>query len=167
MNNRITIKNGNEIYLFKQDSKSFWLKKPSFDCGWYWGVGYLTGAGVWSHFDNMFKTYDVFVDAKFITPYDRDTRWKIYELITQLYNLRRYADMMHCCGAGISTIQGSIDKYEEGNTYEYKRINNVLIPTVWNRLVDVLVPDVYKDDELVADNSEKRKYLYLDLKEYC
>ena len=34
---------GKDIYLLgeDQDGIKYWLQSPSFDCGWYWGFGYI------------------------------------------------------------------------------------------------------------------------------
>ncbi len=32
-----------DVYLLGKDSEgiSYWLEAPSWDCGWYWGFGYV------------------------------------------------------------------------------------------------------------------------------
>jgi hypothetical protein len=139
-----------------------WLRKPKFDCGWYWGLGYLAGKGVHSHFDTVFPSYKGFVDGAIATPYTKDELWTICELMTQLYRLREYADMMHSNGAHISSTKGAIDLYlfAEDNKKEYRRICNILIPTVWNKLVNVMVHDDEKHNR-----TEERKKLYVAVKE--
>ena len=142
-------------------SSPLWLRKPHFDCGWYWGLGYLASKGIHTHFDSEFKRYKNFIDGAIATPYTDKERWTIYELMTQLYSLRKYADMMHSNGAHITSTNGAIDLFAEDNFKEYQRICNVLIPTVWNKLVDIMV---YDDEK--HDRAEKRKKLYVDVKEY-
>jgi hypothetical protein len=81
--------------------------------------------------------------------------------MTQLYRLREYADMMHSNNAHIKFTIGAIDLFAEDNQKEYKRICNVLIPTVWNKLVDVMV---YDDEK--HDRTEEREKLHVAVKEY-
>jgi hypothetical protein len=65
------------------------------------------------------------------------------------------ADLLHRNNAGITSNADELRFFKEQNTAEYKRICNVLIPTVWNALVDVLL-----------DEEEDREQAYVDVKEY-
>ena len=142
--------------LFKKEGNNYWLRKPSFDCGWYWGLGYLaTGRGSHLHYDNYFE-HNPFYSAEIETPFNQDERYMIADLMKQLYTLRNMADMYHIGGAHITGRAHTVfDEFKEDNTKEYKRICNVLIPAVWNQLVDTLL-----------DEQEDRDKLYIPLKEY-
>jgi len=148
--------NGDKILLFKKDNNRYYLRKPTFDCGWYWGLGYLaTGRGSHSHFDSYFKD-EFFCDYDFDdTPFTEDEKYIIADYMRQLYRLRKMADMLHLGDTHITSKAKVLEQFAEQNTAEYKRICNVLIPTVWNALVDVLL-----------DEEEDRKQAYVAVKEY-
>ena len=150
--------NGDKILLFKVDNNRYYLRKPKFECGWYWGLGYLaTGRSCLSgHFDSYFKEtpfcdYDDFDD----TPFTEHEKYIITDYMGQLYKLREVADMYHRGCTWITTDADVLNTFAEQNTAEYKRICNVLIPTIWNALVDVLL-----------DEEEDREQAYIDVKEY-
>ena len=150
------INNGDKILLFKKDNNRYYLRKPKFDCGWYWGLGYLaTGRGSHLHFDSYFKGtpfYDFSFDD---TPFTQDEKYIIADYMRQLYTLREMADMLHLGNTHITGNAKVLEQFTEQNTAEYKRICNVLIPTVWNALVDVLL-----------DEDEDREQAYVAVKEY-
>lgn len=152
--------NGNKILLFKKDNTRYYLCKPKFDCGWYWGLGYLaTGRDcLCGHFDSYFKDkpfYDAWLDDFDDTPFTKDEAYIITDYMRQLYRLREMAVMLHCGNTNITGNAKVLEQFAEQNLAEYKRINNVLIPTVWNALVDVLL-----------DEEEDREQAYVDVKEY-
>ena len=152
------INNGDKILLFKKDNNRYYLRKPTFDCGWYWGLGYLaTGRGSHLHFDSYFKDkpfYDAWIDFE-DTPFTKDEAYIIADYMRQLYTLREMADMLHCGNTNVTGNAKALEQFAEQNEAEYKRICNVLIPTVWNALVDVLL-----------DEEEDREQAYVDVKEY-
>ena len=148
--------NGDKILLFKKDNNRYYLRKPTFDCGWYWGLGYLaTGRGSHLHFDSYFKEipfYDYSFDD---TPFTQEEKYIIADYMRQLYALREMADILHCGNTHITSNAKALEQFAEQNTVEYKRICNVLIPTVWNALVDVLL-----------DNEEDREQAYVIVQAY-
>ena len=150
--------NGDKILLFKADNNRYYLRKPKFDCGWYWGLGYLaTGRGSHLHFDGYFEHkpfYDALVDFD-ATPFTKEESYIITDYMRQLYTLREMADMLHLGNTHITSNAKVLEQFKEQNTAEYKRICNVLIPTVWNALVDVLL-----------DEDEDRRQAYVEVKEY-
>lgn len=150
--------NGDKILLFKKDNNRYYLRKPTFDCGWYWGLGYLaTGRDSHGHFDSYFSDKlfcDAWVDFD-DTPFTREEAYTITDYMRQLYTLRKMSDMLHVGNTHITSDAKVLEQFTEQNTAEYKRICNVLIPTVWNALVDVLL-----------DKEEDREQAYVDVKEY-
>lgn len=150
--------NGDKILLFKKDNNRYYLRKPHFDCGWYWGLGYLaTGRGSHGHFDSYFKDKlfcDAWVDFD-DTPFTKEEAYIITDYMRQLYTLRKMSDMLYVGNTHITSYAKVLEQFAEQNEAEYKRINNVLIPTVWNALVDVLL-----------DEEEDREQAYVTVKEY-
>ena len=147
------IRNGRKNYFLglNKNGDKMWLVAPSWDCGWYWGLGYIkTYQQNWSpsnardilchtHFDYVFPTSDSFVDEFNDTPFTRNEKWKIYEYMKELYTLRHYADMMHRNGMNITKGSKALKEENEENYKEYNRINNILIPNVWEELEAILI----------------------------
>jgi hypothetical protein len=133
------------------------LRKPHFDCGWYWGLGYLaTGRGSHGHFDDYFKDkpfYNAWIDFD-DTPFTKEESYIITDYMRQLYRLRKMANMLYCGNTNVTDDATVLEQFRESNMAEYKRINNVLIPTVWNALVDVLL-----------DEEEDREQAYIPVKQ--
>lgn len=132
--------NGKKSYLLgRKDGKPIYLLEPSWDCEWYYGLGYCYGAGYsHTHFDSLFKNHNDFMALE--SPFTRDEQFLIYELMTELYTLRKYSDMMHTGGAHITNRNKVLRSDELSNKHEYDRINKVLIPAVWKELEEVLKP---------------------------
>jgi hypothetical protein len=150
--------NGTKILLFKRDNNRYYLRKPTFDCGWYWGLGYLaTGRGSHSHFDDYFKGTPFYDAWSYFdeTPFTKEESYIITDYMRQLYTLREMADMLRLGNTHITRNAKALEQFAEQNEAEYKRICNVLIPTVWNALVDVLL-----------DEEEDREQAYVAVKEY-
>jgi hypothetical protein len=149
--------NGDKILLFKKDNNRYYLRKPHFDCGWYWGLGYLaTGRGSHGHFDDYFKDkpfYNAWIDFD-DTPFTKEESYIITDYMRQLYRLRKMANMLYCGNTNVTDDATVLEQFRESNMAEYKRINNVLIPTVWNALVDVLL-----------DEEEDREQAYIPVKQ--
>lgn len=146
--------NGDKILLFKKDNNRYYLRKPTFDCGWYWGLGYLaTGRGSHLHFDNYFKVIPFYDDSFNDTPFTQKEKYIITDYMRQLYRLRDMADMLYLGNTNVTGDATALELFREANMAEYKRINNVLIPTVWNALVDVLL-----------DEEEDREQAYIPVK---
>ena len=72
------------------------------------------------------------------SPFSKDEKYQIYELMKQLYTLRHYADMMYLGGAHITERVNALKSFEDSNKAEYNRINQILIPKVWDELKAIL-----------------------------
>ena len=140
-----------QFLLGKKDGEKYWLEKASFDCGWYWGIGYVehytgNGAGdkTWrghSHFDYLFlkgpsdcKTmFDSFFEE---TPFTSDEIWQILELMQSAYTCRTYSDMLYTGGSHItSRVRVEVIK----NDAEYGRLNNAVIPSILNEVYKIMM----------------------------
>ena len=147
------VRNGEKNFFLglNKNGDKMWLVEPSWDCGWYWGVGYIkTYRQNWkpskardilcsTHFDYVFPSSDIFIDEFNDTPFTRNEKWKIYEYMKELYILRQYSDMMYNGGAHITTGSNALKEEQENNIKEYNRINNILIPNVWKELEAILI----------------------------
>ena len=140
MKKEIKILFGKKNYLLgerKEDGKKVWLEEASFDCGWYWGLGYIeiynkrySDIDEHTHFDSLFlnkNIYDSFVEYFSDCTLEKSEIWKLLENMQTLYTLRKYSDMLHCRG---SHITDNSNKDFIQNDAEYKRINDVVIPKI-------------------------------------
>ena len=153
MNKEVRKVNGKYQFLLgKKDGEKYWLEKASFDCEWYWGIGYVEsyrGNGSsdrsWTshqHFDGLFLKPAKFVEGfkEFFdeTPFNSDEIWEILELMQSAYTCRKYSDMLHTGGSHI-TSRVRVDLIK--NDAEYGRLNNAVIPTILNTLYKILAPE--------------------------
>ena len=143
---------GNKYYLLgtrKEDNKKIWLQEGSFDCDWYWGVGYVevfnrnyTDISEHTHFDSLFLKRNIFDSFK---DYFKDTTlsdneiWQLLELMQTIYTLREMSDTIHRRGSHITTADIENHIFNE-NIYlnMYDKINNDTIPTLLNTVYELL-----------------------------
>lgn len=142
-------------YLLGEDKDGilYWLESANWDCGWYWGGGYVEtytdnihpnlSADVSSHqhFDSMFfnqqnkNGVDAFKEFFSKTPFTDEEIWKILELMRSFYIARAYSDMLHRGGAHYTENPA---KETIKNDREYERINKVVIPKIMQELYGIL-----------------------------
>ena len=139
-------------YLLGQDKDgiNYFLKEASWDCGWYWGGGYVQSytnnrnpekskdIRTHNHFDSMFlegNALDNFKSFFKVTPFSDEEIYQIIELMKSFYIARRYSDMLYSGGAHYTAnpVRETIV-----NVDEYNRINNVVIPAIMNKLYEIL-----------------------------
>ena len=53
-----------KIQLGTVDNESIFLSPPSWDCGWYWGFGYLDNKNCHYHLSELSKDYNLFDGIK-------------------------------------------------------------------------------------------------------
>ncbi len=152
MNKEVRKVNGKYQFLLGvRHGESYWLQQASWDCGWYWGLGYVEsyrGHGssdkMWrshQHFDGLFLKPAKFVDGfnEFFdepsTLTDREI-WTLLELMQSAYTCRRYSDMLHIGGAHITSNPAGLIIY---NKAEYERINNQVIPSILNEVYKIMM----------------------------
>ncbi len=90
--------------------------------------------------------FDLFNDFFEETTFTDKEVWKILELMKAAYTARRYSDMLHSGNAGMT--ENPIKDVIKGMD-EYKRINNIVIPSLMNELYKILLPktedgEIYK-----------------------
>ena len=154
MNKKTARAFGKNVYLLGKDADGvyYWLEEGSFDCGWYWGFGYVemytdNKRPDWSedidshqHFNGMFfnhnkNAYDAFKDFFADSVLTDDELWKLVELMKSFYIAREYADMLYCGGAHYT---GNPAKDIIKNDDEYNRINKVVIPAIMQKVYKLL-----------------------------
>ena len=169
---------GSEKVFFgdrKADNVRIYLSKPSFDCGWYWGFGYLGNSREHYHLheyaekdhhlkleDGSFKLltearnmsmYDALLEdyklnPDILGPIDRLTSWKfnmyprLYtfcELALTAYALKEAAEVL---GRGGSHMTKNPCAVIIKNPEEVKRINEIVLPTIFNQIAELIEPNL-------------------------
>ena len=143
-----------DTYLLGRDTEgtNYFLEAASFDCGWYWGGGYVEtytnndhpGRSrdiiSHSHFDSMFfkgnkNGFDNFKEFFKESPFSDSEIWKICELMKSFYIARNYSDMLYTGGAHYTSNPAKENIQCE---LEYKRINENVIPAIMEELYKIL-----------------------------
>ena len=147
-----------DVYLLGQDAEGtlYWLEEAKWDCDWYWGGGYVEtytnnnypsmsrDITSHSHFDSMFfadnrlNGHDKFESFFEETPFTDKEIWKICELMKSFYIAKEYSNMLYTGGAHYTS---NPSKEVIQNNDEYKRINEVVIPSIMENLYKILSPD--------------------------
>lgn len=143
-----------KIYLGTVDNEKIYLSAPSWDCNWYWGFGYLGNRNCHYHVEglkniekynfeakaftcervNMFDGFKKHFDDSFIVKDDKDV-WTLAELFESFYTLKEYANFCHTGGSHMST---NPCKEILKNEVEERRINDVLLPQIFEEIYKVL-----------------------------
>ena len=138
---------GKNIYLLgRKDGENFWLEAPSWDCGWYWGFGYVETytnnrcleKSKHTHIDNdQYKYLKNFFDQ---TTFNEEER---HELLT--------------CFMTFYLLKADAGKYHKTDVEKYDNLVLNEIPVVMNRIVEILTP---KNQNPVQYKHEKEKDIY-------
>lgn len=150
MKKTMTTAFGKEVFLLgcDADESYLWLEAPSWDCGWYWGIGYVEtytnnknphlakDISSHTHFDSKFAKLDDWMQLD--SPFTEDEKYLIYELMTELYTLKKTASILYVGGAHITSKNKALRQFEADNTKEYERINKIVIPAIWEELRAIL-----------------------------
>lgn len=146
---------GKKYYLLGEDvdGERYYLEEAHWDCGWYWGGGYIEtftnhknpamskDISSHQHFDGLFLNnprlngFDAFKMLFKETPFTDKELWVILELMKSFYTARNYSDFLHIGGAHYTTnpCKGTIV-----NDEEYTRINASVIPALMEELYKIL-----------------------------
>jgi hypothetical protein len=121
-----------------------YLSKHSWDCEWYWGLGYLGNANTHFHFSDYLKGTEWDVASIFTggTVLTQSQWWVICDMFKQAYSLRATAEVYrlggHICGANdITTLLRDSNK---------SAMLNADLELILDRLWDYIVEAVTKDD---------------------
>lgn len=159
---------GKDVFLLGLDNDGikYWLEAPKWDCGWYWGFGYVEtyrrnvkpskakDIDSHSHVSGLLgkqETYNFdkrcFVLGEHIhnlidnkmwlsTTFTEKESWELSELFNQFYFLKTAAENF---GRGkCHTADTTIESWENKDLVE--NINTVLIPRVTARIIEILTP---------------------------
>lgn len=144
-----------DIYLLgvDEDGTKYWLEAPKWDCGWYWGFGYVE---TYINNNNPSKSRDIashqHIDSSFLgrqecgeyihniydcpklaaTTFDENTGWIISELFNEFYTLKKTAELFHTTKSPLQDLLKNPDME--------KHINEVLIPAITAKIIELLTP---------------------------
>ena len=150
MNKKIRVYNGKNLYFLgvDKDGDNVYLQDISFDCGWYWGMGYVESfrpraksQNSHMHFDSLFLTKDLHKSFKNYfdeTVLNDREMWQLLEYMKSLYQLRKFAEMIHLHGSHITQNDFLKENFVSIDTEYRDRINTVLIPGLWSKVVELL-----------------------------
>ena len=146
------IKN-NRYYLLgkrKEDDYIIYLEKPSWDCDWYWGFGYIKAYKTKNHydyeehtnFDSLFlkkNIYDSFIEYFSETTLSNKEIWILLGYMKEFYILQEYAELLQYGNYITSKAINILDKKNKAkNLEEYKRINTILLPELFDKIDKLL-----------------------------
>lgn len=119
-----------------KDGTRYWLSEPSWDCGWYWGFGYITTRDSHQQATNFLREYfkndgNEILETRTFT---EEEGYKLSELFEEFYTLKKSAEMWGRGGCNIT--KGFIPK-KAGLVQE---INEILIPMVTAKIIEILTP---------------------------
>ncbi len=145
---------GKVVYLLGKDERGvyYWLEAPRWECGWYWGFGYIETYTAnkhphlakditsHSHADKFMSEY--FTSWNGSSPilkektFSDEEGWELSELFQQFYFLKEAAEMF---GRGkANCAKTSIPLWKKPELV--KEINEILIPRVTSRIIEILTP---------------------------
>lgn len=144
------------IYLLGRDEEgtNYWLEEPSWDCGWYWGFGYIEtytnnrspensrDISSHSHFDSMFMrgpqcARDEFKKFFKETPLTDSEIWELCDYMKTFYTLKSVAELFKH-GYSWQTEKAKIDELQ--NKEQEDLVNQVWLPEVFKRIKQILDP---------------------------
>jgi len=136
-----TFKKFKRVCLGKVGGKRIYLSPPSWDCGWYWGFGYLGNKDCHYHVKGLMEKTNLFDgikqhfdDGTFVLKQDKDT-WILSELFATFYALRKTAEVL---GRGGSHYTSNPCKDIITNKQEVKRINEIVLPAIFDEIYKLL-----------------------------
>lgn len=145
--NKKTINKFGEHYLIGIDSEGVYhyLEAPSWDCGWYWGFGYIhtftnnrspeLSKDINSHYQMDSLKFNPKPSNLVDTPFNDKEWYQLWELSKTIYSLREIAAVYNRGGSHITS--NPLSEMIKNND-ECDRINKILIPALWSEMVKIL-----------------------------
>ncbi len=143
------------VYLLGKDKEGtyYWLEEPHWDCGWYWGFGYIESytnntdpkfsrdVASHEHAEDFYpKWFGADNSILTETTFSESEGWELVELFERFYLLRNMAKYFYKgkCRIAITTIENwAMPKL----TLE---INKTRIPIIMDRITQILTPNKEK-----------------------
>ena len=143
-----------KIFLLGQDKEgtNYWLEAPSWDCGWYWGFGYIEtytnnrnpgmakDINSHSHFDSMFmngpeNVRDQFKNFFVKTTLTDDEIWELCDYMKTFYTLKTFAELFRR-GYSYYTERAKVEGLIQ--VEQVDQINKVHLPEIFQRIEKLL-----------------------------
>ncbi|WP_432481703.1 hypothetical protein [Moraxella sp. ZY200743] len=116
-----------------------YMKRPSWDCDWYWGFGHIYNKDIYTQFHSLniipITKLKEYFDEDFIIT-DEEDIWQFLELVTTINHLRRTAEVVNRGGSHISK-NPQADMLKQPKWVHH--INRVLIPNQIDALYQLLM----------------------------
>jgi hypothetical protein len=132
-----------KILIGTNCNEKIYLSAPSWDCGWYWGFGYLGNRNSHYHVDglnakeniNLFDAFKKHFGSSLVV---RDSQlWTLCELFKTFYVLKETAEVL---GRGGSHFTTNPCSELITNKDEVTRINTVVLPAIFEEIYKILIP---------------------------
>jgi hypothetical protein len=160
---------GKDIYLVgkDKDGKFVWLEAPVWDCGWYWGFGYMEtytnnrspensrdiqSHSHWSGFVGKVEHYD-FDKKSFVlgeyrhhinesdlmaeTVLTEKESWLLSDLMQSFYSLKEAAEVLGRGDSHLTTDSRATVK----DTEMGEKINKIILPKLFKEVLTILSPE--------------------------
>lgn len=132
-----------KLFIGENDGEKIYLSAPSWDCGWYWGFGYLGNKNCHYHVDglnakeniNLFDAFKKHFGSSLVV---RDSQlWVLCELFKTFYTLKEAAEVLGRGGSHFTTNPCSELII---NKDEVTRINTIVLPAIFDEIYKILIP---------------------------
>lgn len=141
---------GKTVWLLGKDKDgiNYWLEEPSWDCGWYYGFGFVEtyednkspnkakDIDSHRHFDSMFLngpkcSRDMFKEFFVETPLSDDEIWELVDYMKTFYTLKSVAELFKH-GYSWQTSKAKIDQLQSDEQNDL--VNKTWLPEVFKRI---------------------------------
>lgn len=141
---------GKKVWLLGKDKDgiNYWLEEPSWDCGWYYGFGFVEtythntrpdlarDINSHQHFDSLFLngpkcSKDMFKEFFVETPLSDDEIWELVDYMKTFYTLKAVAELFKH-GYSWQTSKAKIDQLQSDEQNDL--VNKVWLPEVFKRI---------------------------------
>ena len=141
---------GKKVWLLGKDKDgiNYWLEEPSWDCGWYYGFGFVESyednkspdkakdIDSHQHFDSLFLngpkcSKDMFKEFFVETPLSDDEIWELVDYMKTFYTLKSVAELFKH-GYSWQTSKAKIDQLQSDEQNDL--VNKVWLPEVFKRI---------------------------------
>jgi len=131
--------NNKEAYLLgvDKDGIKHWLESPSWDCDWYWGMGYVETRTSHQHFDGLIihnREANTINEHFHDTPFTDKEAWELTDLMASAYSYKKIAEICHTGGSHYTTVKDFSLKDEARE----KAINEIILPSIFTRIKKIL-----------------------------
>jgi len=145
INKQVATVNGKKAYLLgiNKEGLKVWMPAESWDCGWYWGFGYIQTQHSHSHFNGLcFERdssgkfiYHINESSEFTSTTLTDSEaWELSDLMKRFYILKEAAEVY---GRGTAHYTSNT-RLNSKNKRAAKRINEKELPAIFKAVESLL-----------------------------